>query len=308
MSALEWGALISLGLTFGASMLFINIAVKEVPPATLILVRVVLGGAVLIALMAWQGYSFRPFIEDWRNFVILGILNCALPFFLIAMSQKHIGAGLGGILNATVPIFIVPLAHFMTHDEKLTAQKILGVLAGFAGVVVLIGPSVFLHEENELWGELLALGASLTYALAGLQARKFKKYPPLVTSVGNLIFAAIIMLPISLFYDQALKLPMPSTAAISAVLWLVLLLTILGYLSYYWLVNRVGATNTSLVTFIIPVGAVIFGVTFNDESLDVSEMCGMLIIGFSLLLIDGRLWRKRADIRGETIHEGTISD
>ncbi len=311
MGALDWSVLLFLGLIWGSSFLFANIAVKEIPPATLVFLRVGIASAALCFVMAVQGHSFRPFLKEWRQFLLLGISSCALPFFLIASSQKYIGPGLGGILNATVPIFLVPLAHFLTHDEKLTPQKILGVLMGFSGVVILIGPEALSHfgkaTLTATWAELAGLCASFSYALGGLQARKFKKYPAIVTSTGGLLVSAVIMLPLSLLYDRSFDLPMPSLAAWGAICSLALLSTTFAFILFYWLVKRAGATNTSLVTFIIPISAIVLGMIFRNETLEIVRIAGMLIIGFSLLVIDGRLWRKRPDIKGENIHEGTVA-
>lgn len=307
MNALEWGILLFLGLIWGSSFLFANIAVREIPPVTLVLLRVGIASLALCLVMAFKGYSFRPFIDNWRGFTVLGLLSCALPFFLISSSQQYIGPGMGGILNATVPIFMVPLAHFLTHDEKLTTQKIIGILAGFLGVVLLIGPDALLNFGNATWAELAGLAASLSYAIGGLQARKFKKYPPLVTSTGGLLASTIFMLPISLTYDRSYSLPMPSLEAWAAIVSLALLSTTFAFILFYWLINRAGATNTSLVTFIIPISAVILGMIFKNETLTMTDAAGMVIIGLSLLVIDGRLFRRRVTVTGENIHEGTVA-
>jgi drug/metabolite transporter (DMT)-like permease len=303
----DWGILLFLGLIWGCSFLFANIAVREIPPVTLVFLRVGFASLALCIVMVIQGLSFRPFIENWRGFTVLGLLSCALPFFLIASSQRFIGPGLGGILNATVPIFMVPLAHFLTKDERLTLRKALGVILGFSGVVVLLGPAAISHFSSSTMAALAALTASLSYAFGGLEARKFKKYPALVISTGGLLISSIFMLPISLLYDRSLSLPMPSLHALSAILALALLSTTFAFVIFYWLIGRIGATNTSLVTFLIPISAVIVGTMFSNETFGWNDFAGMLIIGVSLLIIDGRLFSRRITPIGENIHEGTVA-
>lgn len=293
MTGKDWAVLLLLGLIWGSSFLFANIAVKEIPPFTLVLLRVGLASIALCVVMLLQGLSFRPFLQNWHGFALLGLLSCALPFFLIFYSQQSIGPGLGGILNATVPIFMVPLAHFLTKDEKLTWQKTFGVVAGFIGVVILVGPAALSQFGGSALAELAALGASFSYALGGLQARRFRHYPALVISTGGLLAATVVMLPLSLLADHSLSLPAPSLGAWGAVLSLSLLSTAFAFLMFYWLVRRTGVTNASLVTFIIPISAVLLGVFFRAEILTLSDLAGILIVGLSLAILDGRLFRKR---------------
>jgi drug/metabolite transporter (DMT)-like permease len=307
MSARDWALLLFLGLIWGSSFLFANIAVREMPPLTLVFLRVGIAALALCVVMKAQGHSFRPFYEKPLQFALLGLLICALPFFLIAYGQQHIGPGLGGILNATVPIFIVPLAHFLTRDERMTPQKILGVLAGFGGVLLLVGPSALAGFGADVTAELAGLAASVSYALGGIYARQFRQYPSLIISTGSLITSTIVMLPLSLFIDHSLSLSMPSLMAWGAVSSMALLSTAFAFVLFYRLNADVGASTASLVAYLIPISAILLGFIFRGEILTLSDYAGMAVIALSLAIIDGRLFRKRVDPLGENLHEGTVT-
>jgi drug/metabolite transporter (DMT)-like permease len=306
-SARDWALLLFLGLIWGSSFLFANIAVREIPPVTVVTLRVAIASIALWLVLVAQGHSFRPFLEKPLNFLLFGFLNSALPFFLIAYGQQHIGPGIGGILNATVPIFLVPLAHFLPRDEKMSVRKVVGVLAGFGGVVLLIGPGAFAGFGSDVTAELAGLAASISYALGGIYARRFKKYPSIITTTGGLTAATLLMLPLSLFIDDSLNLAMPSLNAWGAVMSMALLSTALAFVLFYRLLADVGASRASLVAYLIPISAIILGFIFRGEVLTWNDFAGMAVIALSLAIIDGRLFRKRVDPVGENIHEGTVA-
>lgn len=307
MEIQDWAALLFMGLIWGSSFLFAHIAVDYIPPMTLVLLRVGLACIPLFIVMYWQKLRFGLIREHFGKLFILGLLNSFGPFFLIFYSQKFIGPGIGGILNATVPIIIVPLAHFLTHDEKMTSRKVTGVVLGFFGVVLMIGMDALQGATTNVMAELIMLGASVTYALGGIYARRFRHIPPLITTTGQLVASTLIALPLSIIIDDSLKLAMPSLSIWACVFSLAFLSTALAFLFFYRLLARVGATKASLVAYLIPVSAILLGVIFKDESFTLSDLAGMLLIGLSLAIIDGRLFSKRVDPTGENLHDGTVT-
>lgn len=306
-SARDWGLLLFLGLIWGSSFLFANIAVREIPPLTLILLRVGIASIALWIVMIAQGHSLKPFLKNPLSFFLFGLLNSAVPFTLIAYSQLHIGPGLGGIFNATVPIFLVPLAHFLTRDEKMSVRKVTGVLIGFCGVVLLIGPGALGGFGKNVTAELIALGSSISYALGGIYARRFKDTPSIITTTGGLTAATLLMLPLSLFLDDSLNLPMPSLEAWGSVLSMALLSTALAFVLFYRLLADIGAMRASLVAYLIPISAILLGLIFRGEILTLSDCAGMATIIVSLLIIDGRFTRIRKKPVAETTPEASIA-
>ena len=293
MTARDWMILLFLGGIWGSSFLFANIAVREIPPLTLVFLRIAIAAFALCLVMVARRMSFRPFFEMTGAFFVLGLLNSALPWFLIFQSQLHLGPGMGGILNAVVPVITVVLAHFLTRDEKISGLKVFSILAGFTGVVVLIGPHVIHGFGTAVGPEMMGLGASFVYALGGIYARRFKNLPSLVTATGGFIAGAIYTLPLSIFIDHSYALPFPSLSTVACVMSLALLSTALAFVMFYKLLARVGATDASLVAFVIPVSAILLGVIFRGEVLTLAQLGGMVLVAFSLLLLDGRLFRKK---------------
>jgi drug/metabolite transporter (DMT)-like permease len=221
----------------------------------------------------------------------MGILNNVIPFSLIVWGQSHIASGLASILNATTPLFTVIVAHYFTVDEKLTGQRLAGVLVGFIGVAVMIGAAAMMAWNANVLAQIAVLGAALSYGFSGVFGRRFKAMgiPPLVTAAGQVTASSAILLPLSLLVDRPWTLPMPSTGAVLSLAGLALVSTAFAYLLFFRLLARAGATNVGLVTFLIPVSAILFGVLILDETLELRHMAGMALIGAGLILIDGRL-------------------
>ncbi|MES2906142.1 MAG: DMT family transporter [Pseudomonadota bacterium] len=310
MELQDWAALLFMGAIWGSSFLFAHIAVDYIPPLTLAFLRISLACIPLCLVLVWQKIRFRLVYDHFGKLFVLGLLNTAIPFFLIFYSQKFIGPGLGGILNATVPIMIVPLAHFLTHDEKMTARKISGVLLGFFGVMLMIGMDALNGATNNVMAELIMLGASVSYALGGIFARRFKTIPPLITTTGQLLAVAPFLLPLSLIFDDSLNLPMPSLEIWGCIFSLAFLSTALAFVFFFRLLARVGATRASLVAYLIPVSAIILGVVFKNETFTLSDFAGMAMISLSLAIIDGRLMGKKPTknvLNAENMHDATVT-
>ncbi|MBB2675065.1 UNVERIFIED_ORG: drug/metabolite transporter (DMT)-like permease [Rhizobium esperanzae] len=291
MNAWTWGQLVLLGLIWGGSFFFARIAVQHVPPLTLVFLRLLLAALALHVYIAGRLDIYPILKARWREFLILGIINNVLPHALIFFGQTRIGAGLAAILNATTPIWTVLIANYLTSDEKLSSAKIAGCLVGLAGTIVLIGPSISTGSEAPLWALLLPVLAAVSYGFAATYGKRFKGVPSPVTAAGQLTASSLIALPLSLLADRPWELAAPPLDALLAILALALLSTAFAYILYFRIMAMAGATNASLVTLLVPPSAIVLGVLFLGERLSLAELAGMALIGFGLVILDGRAYR-----------------
>jgi drug/metabolite transporter (DMT)-like permease len=291
MSGSDWLLLILLSVVWGGSFFFAKVAVAELPPLTIVLVRVALAAAALHLLVRAIGQRMPGDAMLWRDFLLMGLLNNAIPFSLIFWGQQEIASGLASILNATTPLFTVLVAHRFTADERATPAKLIGVGLGLAGVALMIGLDLLSGFGGHLLSELAVLAAALSYAFAGVFGRRFRGRPPLVVAAGQLTGSSILILPLALLVDRPWLGPNPSLGVWAALIGLALLSTALAYVIFFRILARAGATNLLLVTFLIPVSALLLGVAFLAERVSAHQILGMLLIGMGLAAIDGR-WRR----------------
>jgi drug/metabolite transporter (DMT)-like permease len=219
----------------------------------------------------------------------MGLLNNVVPFSLIVWGQTQIAAGLASILNATTPLFAAIVAHFLTIDEKLTGNKLLGVLIGFVGVAMMIGPSA-LSSGGHIVAQLAVLGAASSYSFAGVFGRRFKAMglQPLVTAAGQVCASTVMLIPVAIVVDRPWTLPAPAPTVWAALAGLALLSTALAYVLFFRILSTAGAANLMLVTFLIPVSAVLLGALVLGEKLETKHILGMATIAAGLASIDGR--------------------
>jgi drug/metabolite transporter (DMT)-like permease len=228
----------------------------------------------------------------------MGTLNNTIPFCLIVWGQTRIDSGVASILNATTPIFTVLLAHFLTSDEQLTIRKLIGVLIGFFGVYLMMSPELKNGFSWRSLGLIAILGASISYGLAGIFGKRFKHESPMVTSTGMLICSTIMMAPLAIF-SGSLGASVLSIQAIAAVIGIATISTAIAYLLYFRILALAGATNVLLVTFLIPVSALLLGVGVLGEMIGVLEYAGMGGIFLGLIVIDGRVLRWLNTLSGQ---------
>ncbi len=291
MNAWTWSLLLLLGLIWGGSFFFARIAVQHIPPLTLVFLRLLLAGLALHIYIAGRLDVYQTLKYRWREFLILGLINNALPHALIFFGQTRIGAGLAAILNATTPIWTVLIANYLTSDEKLSSAKIAGCLVGLAGTIVLIGPGLSASGQAPLWALLLPVLAAISYGFAAIYGKRFKDVPAPVTAAGQLTASSLITLPLSLLADRPWTLSLPPLDIVFAVLALALVSTAFAYILYFRIMAAAGATNASLVTLLVPPSAILLGVLFLGERLALGEFAGMALIGFGLVILDGRAYR-----------------
>lgn len=293
MTARSWALLLLLGGIWGASFFFARIAVAEIPPMTLVLFRVAIAAVALHVYLAARQVSFRPALEYAGAFMILAVLNNVIPFSLLFLGQTELGAGLAAILNATTPFWTILVANVFTDDERVSWNKLAGIAAGVAGTAVMIGPGVVADLGGPAWAKFAVVGAAISYAFAVIYAKRFKALNPSVTATGQLTASTLIMVPVVLLVDGTADMFSASAPVWTAVLALAVVSTALAYILYFTLVSEAGATNASLVTLIVPVSAILLGAVFLAEKLELYEIAGMVLIGIGLVVIDGRVFRRR---------------
>lgn len=291
MGAPEWIALLALSSLWGGSFFFYKVLVAELPPFTVVLGRVSIAALALHFLLLARRDPLRLTVQQWKSFLVLGLLNNVIPFSLIAFGEIRIASGSAAILNATTPIFTILVAHFFTNDEKITAAKGVGVLAAFLGVAVLIGPAALSgFGQGDLLGDAACLLAAAVYSLGATYGRRFKGIAPLKIATAQVTASTIILLPLAALVDRPWDLPMPSPGAWAALLAIALLSTSLAYLLFFRILAVAGATNLVLVTFLLPGSALALGALFLDETVTLRALMGMALIGLGLAAIDGRPW------------------
>lgn len=293
MSAHDWLILGILSLLWGGSFLFGRVAVAELPPFTIVLCRVGGGALILAVAVRAMGLSLPRDVGLWGSFFVIALLSNVIPFSLIVYGQKQVGAGLASILNATTPLFALIVTHFMTEDEKLTRLRLAGVVGGFLGVTIMLGPSAVDGLSGPLLAQAAILGAAFAYGWAVWYGRRLRKLNPILAALGQLTAATLVMLPLTAVADQPWTLALPSLPTLGSLAGLAALSTALAYVLYFRLLARVGAGNSSLVTFLIPPSALLMGILFLGERLTLWQVAGMLGIGFGLALVDGRLFARR---------------
>jgi len=294
-STRDWSLIFLLALIWGATFLFAELALVELSPLWLVLLRVGIAALVLAVVVRLQGVRVTLTPVLLLSFLAMGLLNNVVPFTLIFWSQTMIDSSLAAILNATMPFWTVLLAHLATRDERMTPAKLTGILLGIAGVAVMIGPSALAGLGAAVLPQVAILLATFSYSLAILFGRRFRGLPPIAVALGQLSASALVMLVLVLASQ-----PVPALLALSPVTWAaVLALAVVGtglaYILYFSILASAGATNLSLVTLLIPVTAVILGGAVLGERLTLPEFAGMFLILLGLAVIDGRilaLWRR----------------
>ncbi len=289
MGALEWTMMLALSLLWGATFFFVEIALTEVGPFTLVLGRVACGAAVLWIVVLVSGVALPRTLVDFRDLLVMGLLNNAIPFTLIFWGQTWITGGLASVLNATTPLFVVIVAHLLTQDERATMMRTAGVVLGMGGVAVLVGPDAFHGLDGSLPGQIAVLCAALCYSFASVYGRRLKRFAPTVSGAGMLTSSTLIMLPVALFME-GVPTAVPSLGVLLTWATLGTFCTALAYILYFRILATAGATNLMLVTIMIPPSAMALGVIFLDEQVTPSTAAGFLLIFAGLLCVDGRVF------------------
>jgi len=282
--------LLLLAAVWGGSFFFAEIALRQVPPLTITLHRVIWAVPILALIVHLKGIVVPRSMRIWGAYLVMGALNNAIPFSLIFWGQTHIESGLASILNGTTAMFGAVAAGLLLADEPLTTKKIVGATLGIVGVAFIMGPGVLTNFNPSNLAQLAILGAALSYAFASVWGKStLAGQPPLMNALGMLIGSTLLMIPIVFIFDG------PPVFALSASVWGALLgvaalSTALAYFLYFAILARAGAANLMLVTLLIPPFAIGLGVLFLGERMGSEAWVGFAIIALGFAVTDGRLF------------------
>lgn len=294
MNGQEWLMMIILAMLWGGSFFFYKVMIDGgLPVFLIVLLRV---GLATLILNLWL-VARRDFMPTsprlWRDFIIMGLLSNTLPFSLIVFGEQRISSGLASILNATTPIFTMIIAHFLTTNEKLSGSKALGILLGIVGVAVLVGPTSLsdFHSGSmsNMIGKLSCLAASIIYAFSAIYGKRFRGMDPVKTATGQITASTFMLFPIVLIFEHPWTLPMPALHVWGAIIGISLFSTVFAYILFFRILASAGATNAQLVTFLIPICALLLSWGVLNETIKFQSILGMIIIGLGLAAIDGRI-------------------
>lgn len=293
MKPLDWLLLITLSFIWGGSFYYAEIALREVTPLVVVWGRV--GGAALILLLLLRlmGLALPKNIKIWRAFFVMGFLNNVVPFTLIVWGQTEITGSLASIFNATTPLFTIILAQFLTHDEKIGRSKLIGILVGFFGVILMVGFDALDGISATLWAQIAVLFAAVSYGCAAIWGRRFKDINPMVTATGQVVSSSLVMTPIALIYGFPNGYFVPSGEVLFAIGFMAFFCTVVAYILYFRILTTSGATNLMLVTFLIPLSAILLGTLLLGERITLDQLLGMILILLALLIVDGRMLRNK---------------
>jgi len=262
MDAFDWVMLITLATVWGGSFLFNAILVAELPVITIVAIRVTVAALALWGFVRVTGRKIPTSPQVWGALLILGVLNNAIPFSLIVQGQTQITSGLASILNATTPLFTILVAGFFLTDERFSVLRVLGVVVGFSGVILMVGPEALSGLGDDFWAQLCALGAALSYGFASVFGRRFRelRVDPVMVATGQVTMSSLVLWPIALWIDGPQDIMGLSFNAAASMFGLAVLCTSFAYILYFRILERAGATNISLVTFLVPISAIILGI------------------------------------------------
>jgi drug/metabolite transporter (DMT)-like permease len=294
MSSFDWVMLLSLSLIWGGSFFLNAVILTELPTLTLVAARVSLAAIALWGFAAITGRLRGLTPAVWAAFAVMGFLNNAIPFTFIVHAQTSISSGLASILNATTPLFTILVAGVFLSDERFSVLRLAGVAIGLFGVVVMIGTDALDGIGSSVWAQMFSLGAAVSYGFASVFGRRFRRLgiDPIQVAMGQVTMSSLMLWPVAIVLDRPFDLAMPSVTVWGALGVLSVICTACAYILYFKVLERAGATNISMVTFLVPVSAILLGILFLGETLHISHVIGMLLIGLGLIVIDGRMFSR----------------
>ena len=281
---IEWILLGLLALMWGSSYLLINIAVREIPPLTLVAARVCGAAFCLLCIMRWRSEVLPRGLNTWRMLLLQAFFTSIGAWSLLAWGQQHVAAGLASVLNSTSPLFVFIITAFITRHEASNPKKLLGAMLGLCGVVLIVGIDALAGLGSQVWGQLACLAGALLYACAAIYGKQFSHISALATATGTLIMASCVMLPLALWFEQPWQLS-PSSSALVAVSSLSIVSTALAMLIYFRLVKSLGSMAVASQAYLRASVGVCLGMVFLGESVSTPVALGLVlsIVGVALI-------------------------
>jgi drug/metabolite transporter (DMT)-like permease len=287
--ATELALLLALATLWGASYTFIRVGVATIPPVTLIACRTLMAGLLLLAIMRWRGVRMPLDAATWRRFLFQACLNSVIPWTMVAWGSRTLEAGVATILNSTAPIFTFFLTLAITRHETVTSRKLLGVVAGMAGICLIVGVQALSGFGAELTAQIAMVLAAIAYAGAAILGRGFRDLDPMVPAAGSLLCGAAILIPVSLALERPWTLQ-PSTSSLLALLGLAMFSTALAFVIYFRLIRTLGSVGTTAQAYLrVPIGVAV-GVVFLGEQLSSTAWIGLgcVVVGVAAMTIPAR--------------------
>ena len=288
-AGIDWLVFALLGFFWGSSYLFIKIGVDEgLPPFTLVMLRLVIGSALLAAVVLVARERLPREARFYAHISVVGLFGIALPFVLITVAETSVDSALAAVLTAPVPLFVIPFAALLLPDERLSLNKVIGVVIGLIGVVVLVGFDPAQLGTGDFIAEILLIAAAISYAIGGVYARRFMQgYRPMIPALFEVFTAFVMVAVLAFIFEQPLSVPL-TTNAILSVLWLGLIGSGLAFLAFFRLLGRWGAARTSLVAYLLPVWGIILGAVVLQEQIPPQLLLGTALVIGGIALVNAR--------------------
>ena len=299
-SRLDWLLFVLLGFIWGSSYLFIKIGVEAgLPPFTLVMLRLAIGSALLSLVVFAARVPLPRDLRTYGHLAVLGVISIALPFSLISWAEQRVDSTLASILASAIPLFVIVIAAFTLHDERITANRLAGLVVGFAGVAILVGLDLGALANGDLVAKLALVGAAVSYAAGGVYARRFLHgLRPMIPALLQDAFALAIVTVLAFSFERPLELAV-DPSAILAVVWLGLLGSGVAYLLFFRILDRWGVTRTSLVAYLMPLFGISLGALVLAEPVDASLLVGAALVIGGIALVNAQPgWRARLAGRG----------
>ena len=285
----ELALLLLLATLWGASYSFIKLGVATIPPITLIAWRTLIAGVLLLLVMRWRGVTMPTDAATWRRFAVQACLNSVIPWTLIAWGERSVDAGLATILNSAAPIFTFLLTALVTRHETTTPRKLFGVIAGMAGICLIVGVKALDQVGQEFWAEVAIVAATICYACGAIFSRGFKGLDPMAPAAGSLLCGTAMLIPLSLVFEQPWT-SAPSSSSVSALLGLAIFSTAAAFAIYFRLIQTLGSVGTTAQAYLrVPIGVAV-SVVFLGEHLAPTAWIGLacVVAGVAAMTIPGR--------------------
>ena len=292
MSNKNWILVISLGILWGSSFLYIEILLNHINAWMIVFLRVSLASLFLIFLCLYKKIKWRSSLKDYFNVLVMSLINNVIPFMLIVMGQESITGGLASIINSSTSFFSIILASLFISREKLTLNRVLGVIIGVLGVTIAIGYENLMESSNKDIGIYLILIATVSYALAGVWAKtRMQNIPSMISATGMTSFSALFLLPFIFLYHRE-QFDLIDHHVFFHALMFALFCSVFAYLLYFKILETTGAGNLLICTIIIPPSSIILNTFFMEEMIMKKEIIGLMIVTMGLIVLDGRILKK----------------